>query len=142
MRSWLPMIGLTALLLVPEPARPAARWGNLLCYDFVVEGRIARYANQRDALCGDGSPECVATEVLIRSDKVLTGRSAPDSFWATAIIQDAVTPRARLFLFVTRDDDGRYYVIDTSFARNEDFDVAGRPKLSEISRAVVCPAVG
>jgi hypothetical protein len=128
------------LLLGPGSGRAAARWGDLLCYDFVVEGRIARYANGRDVLCGDGYGGCVAVEALVRTDRVLAGRSAPDRFWATTIIREEATPRARLVLFVTRDDDGRYYVVDTDFVNNEKVDVAGRSKLGEISPAVKCPA--
>lgn len=139
MPRWISLFCLLPLL-APASATAAARWGDLLCYDFVVEGRFARYENGRDVLCADGSPECVASEVLIRTDRLLAGRSAPDRFWATTIHMDQITPRARLVLFVTRDDDGRYYVIDTRFVNNEAVDVAGRSKLSKISPAVKCPA--
>jgi hypothetical protein len=138
MRRWIFLLGFLSLLGSGR-ATAAARWGDLLCYDFVVEGRITDSANWREGSCGDDFPGCYAWEALIRSDKVVAGRSAPDKFWATTVMQTMPMSRSRLFLFVARDDDGRYYVIDANTAGSDDFDVAGRPELKKISRAVVCP---
>lgn len=141
MRTCLAIAGVASTLFSLASAHAAARWGDLLCYDFVVEGRITRYANSREVECANDVIGCYASEVPIRADRVLAGKRAPDKFWATTIGSHMITPRSRLMLFVTQDDDGRYYLIDIQFADSNDFDVAGRPKLDQISRAVVCPTV-